>query len=320
VSLSWYFALLERTGRWLVPGLFAVVSIAIYSGVYVLSEQSVISDLIGDRKTAGIFLLFSLLPAYLLFMIGFLWHRTNEVIEELKSISDSRHYNLVRDRLARLPGFAVLVVVLGVGFGGSQNYYTVEVFLAGESVAGLDVAMFLGNCLLWAVVGFMLSWRFSVSRSMSRLGESLDLDIYRLDKLRPLARLATTEVLVVVGSMAFMPLQSFDANLDAANYIPGASVGIPAAVALFLLPLWGAHKNIVSRKVQRLDQLILVQDATSRRDLAELEVVTAHIERVRNIPNWPIDVQLITRLFVYLVIAPLAWVGAALVERLIDQF
>ena len=47
--------------------------------------------------------------------------------------------------------------------------------------------------------------------------------------------------------------------------------------------------------------------------------MTAHIDRVNSIPNWPIDVQLITRIFVYVVIAPLAWVCAALVEKMIES-
>ena len=120
--------------------------------------------------------------------------------------------------------------------------------------------------------------------------------------------------------MAFMPLQSLDASLDLDNYLPGMSVGIPAAASLFLLPLWGARRNIMGRKAERLAELYAEQDKVARTEIAQLEPLSAHIERVKGIPNWPIDVQLISRIFVYVVIAPLAWVCAALVEQVIESF
>jgi hypothetical protein len=60
-------------------------------------------------------------------------------------------------------------------------------------------------------------------------------------------------------------------------------------------------------------------DETDRHDFATLETITAHIDRVRAMPNWPIDVQTVTRVFAYVIIPPLAWVGAALVENFINS-
>lgn len=297
-----------------------LASLVVYGGVSLYSEGGYVREAIGGRKSIGIFLLFSLLPAYLLFMMGLLWQRTELVLAELKPMAQTQAYNLVQERLHRLPLASVVVVLISALFGAWQNSYFIQSVINGEPIVGTDAAMFFGNCFLWAVVGLMLSWRFSVSRSISKMGESLNLDIYRLDKLQSLARLATTEILVVAGAMAFMPLQSLDASLDASNYLPGISVGIPAAVGLFLLPLWGAHRNIVDSKAVRLEELYAQQDDIPRIEIAELEPVTAHIDRVKSIPNWPIDVQLITRIFVYVVIAPLAWVCAALVEQVIDSF
>ncbi len=37
-------------------------------------------------------------------------------------------------------------------------------------------------------------------------------------------------------------------------------------------------------------------------------------------PNWPIDLQTVTRVFAYVIIPPLAWVGTALVENLVNGF
>lgn len=318
MSLTWLYRISKRSPL-LLPCLLALVSLSIYGAVYVYSEGGYIREVIGFRKTAGIFLLFSLLPAYLIFMMGLLWRRTEVVLGELKPMAQPAIYAEVQTRLQHLPPVSVLFVVAGVIFGGWQNSYFIQGLIDGDPLAGIDVAMFVGNCWLWGVVGLMLCWRVRVSNGISKMGETLDLDIYRLDKLQPLARLATTEILVVAGALAFMPLQSLDASLDVANYLPGMTVGIPAAIILFLLPLWGAHQNIIKRKAERLAILYAQQDNISRDSIVELEPVAAHVDRVKSIPNWPIDVQLITRIFVYVVIAPLAWVCAALVEQMLES-
>ena len=52
---------------------------------------------------------------------------------------------------------------------------------------------------------------------------------------------------------------------------------------------------------------------------AGLESLTSHIDRIRGMSSWPVDVGLAARVFGYVIIPPLAWVGAALVENLIYQ-
>lgn len=318
MSLIWLYRLSKRRPL-LLPCLLALCSLVVFGAFYIFSEGGYVREMIGARKTVGIFLLFSLLPSYLVFMMGLLWQRTEVVLEELKPIAQPDMWMVVQARLYRLPLTSVLVVLASVFFGAWQNRYFVQTLLRGDAIVGLDAAMFLGNCFLWAVVGLVLCWRVWVSSGISRMGETLDLDIYRLDKLQSLARLATTEILVIAGAMAFMPLQSLDARIDASNYLPGMSVGIPAAAILFLLPLWGAHRNIVKCKAERLSTLYSQQDSIPRDNVEALEPVTAHVDRVKSIPNWPIDVQLITRIFVYVVIAPLAWVCAALVEQVLES-
>ena len=51
-----------------------------------------------------------------------------------------------------------------------------------------------------------------------------------------------------------------------------------------------------------------------------LEVLLQRRERVSNAATWPIDVGFLQRFLFYIIIPPLAWVGAALVEFVIDGF
>jgi len=319
MSLTWFYRLFNRWQPWQLAATFALVNLLIYTGAYLGTTESYVLELLGSRKTVGIFLLFSLLPAYLIYMTAFLWRRTDVTLEALTSLSTKAQRETVKDHMRRLPAFGVVIIIAAAAFGASQNLALLQAMFDSATANAVDVAMFIGNCVLWCVVGAMLSWRINVNRQVSYLGEKLTLDIYRLDQLQPLARLATIEILVVAGALAFLPLQSLDAKLDSENYLPGMTVGIPSAAILFLLPLWGAHRNIVATKSTRLAELRQRQDLIPRDQLSPLETVTAHIDRVKSIPNWPIDIQLITRIFFYVVIAPLAWVCAALVERVIDS-
>ena len=56
-----------------------------------------------------------------------------------------------------------------------------------------------------------------------------------------------------------------------------------------------------------------------RTDIVALETHAAHIDRIQSMPNWPVDTNLFMKLLGYTIIPPLAWVGAALVEGVVEQ-
>lgn len=320
MSLLWIYTLSNRWRPWLPAVVFLLTSLLLYGSALALTNDSYILSLIGTRKVIGIFLLLSFLPAYLIFMMAFLWRRTEIVLAALKPLAKPATHQQLLSGLERLTVSGIIATAATTLFGASQNSYVVELLFNRDIPSPVDIAMFCGNCVLWFFAGLMLSWRINVNRQISALGADLNIDIYRLDKLQPLAQMATIEILVVAGAMAFLPLQSLDAKLDLDNYLPGISVGLPSAALLFVLPLWGAHKKIVATKTARLAELHKHLADTPREQLAPLETITAHIDRVKAIPNWPIDIRLVTRIFFYVVIAPLAWVCAALVEQLIERW
>lgn len=209
-------------------------------------------------------------------------------------------------------------VLLSLVFGASQNQLFISRMFAGASFEVIDVVFVCGNIVLWLSVGVLLVWRLPIGFALSQFAQRLDLDIYRLDVLRPMARVATTDVLAVAGAMAFMPMQSLDAEFRVENYGAGLMVGACSAIALFLLPLWGLRSNITRRKAARVAELREQLAATARDDITLLEPISAHINRIQDTPSLPIDTQVVTRIFAYGIIPPLAWVAAALVENLID--
>jgi hypothetical protein len=52
--------------------------------------------------------------------------------------------------------------------------------------------------------------------------------------------------------------------------------------------------------------------------LGELNAQLSLRREIREVSEWPFDFSVLTRLLLYLIIPPLTWIGAALIEVLID--
>lgn len=291
---------------------------AIFLTAWFARESPLLLEVLPLGQVIGTLLMFALLPPYLWLMAIPMHRRASEAVDALASIANRQDTQRVRARLNRISMWGLPFVLLSLVFGASQNQLFISRMFAGASFEVIDVVFVCGNIVLWLSVGLLLVWRLPIGFALSQFAQRLDLDIYRLDVLRPMARVATTDVLAVAGAMAFMPMQSLDAEFRVENYGAGLMVGACSAIALFLLPLWGLRTNITRRKAARVAELREQLAATARDDITLLEPISAHINRIQDTPSLPIDTQVVTRIFAYGIIPPLAWVAAALVENLID--
>ena len=301
-----------RRRWWLLLGL--VVSLILYWSLWNAGGGQ--TRTMSPRQAFGTMLLFSAQPWYLIFCMAFLAARTREVADRYANLPQA---SALGDQLYRVPRWAAAGVVAGILFGADQNRYIIEYWLAGQALGLSDVVIFVGNIIVWAVVAFMLCWRIPQSVRIAALGEALPLSLYDPERAAPLRKLATYDVLIVMGAMALMPLQALDAEFRLVNYVAGTIIGLPAAITLFTLPLRGVQRNLAALKSARLAELQSEIDGIRASDTERLELVCAHRDRIRHHSTWPVDLQLATRLFSYLVIPPLAWIAAALVEGYIEQ-
>ena len=177
-----------------------------------------------------------------------------------------------------------------------------------------------GNVCVWATAAWMFAYRLQHGVHISRIGRSATVDVYHLERCKPFARLAVYDVLVIMGALTLMPLQALDAQFRLDNYLPGFIVAIPSALALFMLPLTGIRASIRQAKQKQVALIDEQLSASPIHELAQRESLLAHRERFSNTSDWPIDFRIVSRVLFYLFIPPLAWIGAALVENLVDQF
>ncbi len=272
-----------------------------------------------DLHLIGTLAMMSVQPAYLLSCLLFMYRQTLTTLEALRPIAPAA---LVDETLAAakaIPPVCALTIPLGVVFGLYQNAHIFDAVDWATQITARDYGILLGNTIIWSSVALVLTWVVPTMLRLSRLGAALTVDLYQLHKTRPLPMLATKFVLIVAGALAFMPLQSLDAEFRWVNYQAGLTIGLPAAALLFVVPIWGLRAAIKQQRSERLSELEREMAGMNRSDTVRLEAVAAHIARIQAMPNWPVDVALVLRILGYVIIAPLAWVGAALVEGLIDD-
>ncbi|MFB0932666.1 MAG: hypothetical protein QMB60_00780, partial [Pseudomonadales bacterium] len=106
------------------------------------------------------------------------------------------------------------------------------------------------------------------------------------------------------------------------------ATGLPMLM-LFIIPMWPVHKRLMAMKRAELDLVAMNIEAESDKGtspagdfvlLQRIIPLLSYQRELNQMSTWPIDMGSMSRLSLYLIIPPLTWVGAALIENLVDGF
>lgn len=274
-------------------------------------------------ELTGQFLVFTLLPPYLLGCLVAQVRATPGIVDALSSQVDPGQRQLL-ERLDRVDyWYTGLLAGLVNGLVANVPWLILS-FDPGDPVFVFSLAMIFAQCFTWSLVGLLLVVALHNALVFYRVGKVVDIDLFDLDRLNPFGQSALRSMLIVVGALAITPLQALDQEFRWINYQNAVLVGVPAGILLMLLPIWSVHRRIRCHKRQAM-QRVDVEIHSTPRDLddASLTRLNALLERRSHIAhcrNWPLDLSLFTRIVIYVLIPPLAWAGAALVELALDSY
>ena len=218
----------------------------------------------------------------------------------------------------------IAVSILGVVFGCFNIPWNPIVNDLGQPTMFASLSIVIGNLAVWLVVVHVLVRNILNSNSLGQLGrQHAKVDLLRPDSLLLFGRIGTLSLAIVTITLTFTVFQSLDAELRWVNYRNAFAVGLPAAVVLLLLPMLGIRQNVRAAKKRALEKLnaaIAAADRELKADslhyLCDLLRQRESIERTR---EWPLDTTAFSRVAIYVVIPPLAWVGGAFAEILIEM-
>ncbi len=284
-----------------------------------------------DAQESTPALFFSLVIAYSIPMISYITHRARQAMAELQPLLDisEAERQEYRDRLERLSLFALLVQLVGGALAGLAH---ISVLSGSWQIALQDALQYrsamistAGTMLVWMVMTGMIWLLIQQAFVFARVGKQVRISLLNTRPLLPFARFAVTSSLAIIGALALYPLMGVDSQIDTGRVLPGAIATVGPLIIMFIIPVWPVHKRLLALKTAELDRL---DDEIDKRgehlpapgsgELEPLLTLLAARREISHVGTWPFDGGAVTRLSLYLVIVPLTWAGAALIENLVD--
>jgi hypothetical protein len=309
-----------RYGR-LTTGI--VIFALLWSGLAALSQG-------GDPYLR---LFFTAIVAYIIPITSLILERTVTAYDEIDAALDVDAAQRQQSRRAltdhsgrwyrRVTALAVVLWLChmsAIGWAGGLS--PLEVLLGRQNLAGS-----LGSLLVWLTLTTAISALISNAYLFAALGKQLHIDLLRTELPITLARVAVVSTLSIVGAQILFVFLILDADSDWFKVLPGFITTTVPMLMLFLVPVMPLHRRLQSAKQEELaaiDQELAIlreDDVVSLKDapaLDQLNRLLSYRREIRSVSVWPFDVPALTRLGLYLILPPLTWVGAALIENLVD--
>jgi hypothetical protein len=221
----------------------------------------------------------------------------------------------------------LLMLAIGIAAGIAHNVALSGPvgLVRGASSSLAYAAVACGTLLVWIVMTSVIAGLFHIALLFARLARRVRIDLLRLRALTPFADVAVISTLALIGAQAAFPLLWLDAGTSPIASIPGVvATGIPM-LFLFALPLVPIHRAIAAAKaaeLARLDAEVAATSGRGRHDAAHLAQVAPLLiyrREIESAQEWPFDTGASGRLALYLVIPPLTWVGAALIQHFVER-
>ncbi len=286
-------------------------------------------------ETSAPALFFSLIIAYIIPVFSFITARAEEALAELTPHLPADNATLLsaRDRLHTVSLRTMLLLLLGsslLGLGHISFIRGSFTHMLHEMLADLpSFISTLGAVLVWVVMSTVIFMLVQQAVWFARLGAEVRISLLNRQVLLPFGRVAIFSSLAVIGALALFPLMGVDSTLVLTEGLPAVIATAGPVLVMFIIPVWPVHRRMSALKAResvaltsRIEACLGDGDGSdlAREKMAELTPLLAYRQEIARISTWPFDIGSLTRLILYLVIVPLTWAGAALIERLVDLF
>lgn len=330
----WFVALSQRSKRsHVMQGLIlAALLLAIFLPLNGVFEPYTDRAMYLTDVGTGIF--FALVLSYSLATGAYTIERTQRALVELRpalSLNDDQ-FTALRAALAGTnKRAAITLAVASISLGLLHTW-----FLAGRDFGvfrhmfadGKNFAVIFGTLLTWFVVTHIVSAFVSNAITTAEAWrDHLKVDLLQPQMLTPIGTIALLPALVLMGAQVFYPLISLGGQFNLIAIAPGFLATLGSLIFLFTITSWSAHRKIEAAKVSALDevnQMIATRRLPSGSPpspdaLRELQTLLSHRSYLQNLSSWPFSNSVLPRLLFYLVLPPLTWLGAALMESGVEQ-
>ena len=320
----WLLALVPdiRFGRW----LSALVLFTLLYGAFRASRVFEESDEPGQAAA----LFFCIIIAYIVPVYHLITTHTVAAFSELEPelTAPPELVQGWRNRIAHKPP---LWTWSTLGFGVAAGLLH-NVLLAGSPTVLMHrlatnlpaSALVFGALLVWIVMMFVVVALIDNARLFNRLSMHTTVDLIDPGRLTAFARVAVASTLALIGAQAAFPVLWVSPDSSVVAMVPGLLATGTPMFFLLALPIWPIHRAIATAKAnelrrinERLRSMPRVGDQTA--DFASLNQLLSYRREIAAVSEWPFNTSVATRLAFYLVIPPLTWIAAGLIDVMIER-
>lgn len=278
---------------------------------------------------------FSLIIAYIIPVFSYITARSQEALNELRPTMDldDEAFDKARQLLDSMSSRQIaLNFVFGALSGLAHMSFirgSVETVLLGFTSSLSDFMSTLGALLVWMVMTTVIAMLIQQSLLFGRLGaNNARVSLLNTSSLLPFARVSVSSSLAIIGALAFFPLIGIESGQNLAESLPGVIAILVPLVIVFIIPVWPLHRRLKAKKAQelvainaRIETCLDVDSAVALESekLEQLNPLLNYRREISQVSTWPFDMGNMTRFAFYLIIPPLTWAGAALIENAVDS-
>jgi len=300
-----------------------LIVLFIMSGSVFPDDVDVPSGFNSPLHLTGLFILLSVMPAYLLMCFTAATRADDAIHDSLDSLLNTQDKASI-DRY-RIANYWPLAMFAGIMFASASNInWESLTFEPGENGFLVNVSLVFGQFFMWSIIGLILFFSILEGRALNRKGQLVNIDLYDLDSLNGFGRAGLIGFLIVMGALALTTLQSLDQEFSWDKYYNALVVGIPASLMLILTPTWSIHLRMRKAKALHLEEIKdKIQQSSRAIDgeaLVHLNALLLRKDQIHSLRTWPMDLSIFFRLVLYVFIPPLAWAGAAIMELFLSTF
>ena len=314
-----------RWGRWLT-------SLLVFSCMFLLlGSAGVWTDILPDsaRSSRSTSLFFCVILAYIIPIFHFICERSQAALCALSPVLDLgvEQIALQERALTHKPRrWRLMVLSAGLLAGSAHNavLWIATSDLPMPSNIGPSVVTVFATMAVWLVMTTVVFALVHNASLIARLSKRLKIDLLNTQALKPFATVAVISTLAMIGAQAAYPLMLIE-EISTITYLPGLVATAGPMLLMLFLPIWPVHRLLAEKKRRTLDdltqQIVSAPKLTDNQAsaLAVLNPLLAFRREIMHVSEWPFDIGLLARLLLYLILPPLTWVGAALIENLVDS-
>jgi hypothetical protein len=313
-----------RHGRWWCAlGLFGVLV-----GMYWIT-----GSLAPEQAAWPAALFFCVILAYIVPVFDFITRKTEEAFDALApelSVSSDARARMRSSISEKSHTWLVINTSISVSLWLLQSWLlTGSVATMGQAITQsiTSLSLVLGPLLVWVFMTCAIHALVDNARLFRALTRHVHIDPLDTNALTPFGSMAVSSTLAVIGSQAAFPILWLGPETDPWTTIPGLIGTTVPLLYLFFAPILPIHVALRTEKQRELGRV--QEEINARRRAGSGEGASAseamaplliYRREVAGSPEWPIDLGLLARLGLYLIIVPLTWIGAALIELIVDFF